>query len=120
MRSCLFPLVFVCLFFALPAFSQRVVEGETTFATVGGEGVVRLAIESPSPTSAYVNLDLLDTSDVIRATAGRQNIELPDGKQIHEFRMKLDDLGQNPMTRSHGSDSNTASARRPGSSRSRR
>ena len=89
MRPRLFPIVFVCLFFAVSAFSQRVVENETSFAIVGNEGVVKLAIESPSPTTAYVKLDLLDTSDATRGTAIRQTVALTAGKQIHEFRMKL-------------------------------
>ena len=60
MRRCLFPLIFVCLLAAVPAFSQRVIEGESSFAIVGNEGVVRLAVESATASNAEIRLDLID------------------------------------------------------------
>ena len=94
MRRCLFPLIFVCLLAAVPAFSQRVIESESSFAIVGNEGVVRLAVENAAPSNADVRLDLVDTGDTVKASACRYSFAFPTGKHLHEFRMKLGDVGK--------------------------
>lgn len=95
MRRCLFPLVFVCLFSAVAAFPQRVIENESSFSIVGNEGVIRLVFESPIPEKRNAYLELMDVGDAVKATVSRPNLAVSAGKQTFDFRMKLGQFGAN-------------------------
>ncbi len=51
MRSLLFPIVFVCLFFATPAFAQRVVENESKIAFSDKTAEITLVVENVPATA---------------------------------------------------------------------
>ncbi len=92
MRRSLFPLVLVCLFFALPAFSQRVVEGESKIAFGEKNAVVTLVVESPAsqPITA-MRVELLDQESRIVANAASET-RLKRGKHAYTFSFASDEI----------------------------
>ncbi|HEV8590639.1 MAG TPA: MG2 domain-containing protein, partial [Pyrinomonadaceae bacterium] len=95
MRKRLFLLVFVCLFIALPAYSQRVIENESTASIAGNEVVIQLAIENNSPIRSLVaKVELIDIAGATRAIRTNQNVSLRGGKQSIEIHLPLGDLTQ--------------------------
>jgi hypothetical protein len=90
MSARLFLLVSVCLFFALPAYSQRVVETDSHAVIQGKEAVLSLMVDSPSNMSAAAKVELLTSTDRVMTESPASVVALKKGKRAAEFRIPID------------------------------
>lgn len=94
MRSRVIAIVLVCLFYAVTAFSQSVLESESEIVFGENEAVVRLAVQSERVVkNAATRLELLDAGGVVRLSGGGSR-DLAKGNQTLEFRLPLAELSR--------------------------
>ncbi len=87
--------VFVCLFLAAPAFSQRVHEASSGISLAGDEAVVSLAVESDRSRSGLLSrLELLDTADRVKSIRIKRDTDLSAGMQTLQFRLPISAIGR--------------------------
>ncbi len=92
MRSRVIAIVLVCLFYAVSAYSQGVLERESEIVFGENEAIVRLAVQSDTGAkNAATRLELLDAGGVVRLSGGGSR-DIAAGKQMLEFRLPMSEL----------------------------